>query len=160
VRDLAATVGEFWRRGRTARHRPSGPWAAPRRSVRRPLAEVQADERRARERSGRLAEWLAALHLTLRGYRVLATRQRSRLGEIDLVAVRGRRLAFVEVKFRRDEALARESISDLQARRVADAAEQWVWRHKRYRNHEIGLDSMLVVPWRLPRHVPNALQPD
>lgn len=147
--DLAATLGRF-RQARRFR---------PRRIVRRTLADVRADERRARERSGRIAEIAAAVHLTLKGYRILASRQRSRLGEIDLVAVRGRRLAFVEVKLRRDEALARDSISDLQARRVADAAEQWVWRHKRYRNHEIGLDSVLVVPWRLPRHVPNALQP-
>lgn len=124
------------------------------------LPDRFAEERRARERSGRVAELVAAVLLTLTGHRVLARRLRSRLGEIDLVAVRGRRLAFVEVKLRRSAALAEESIGDPQARRIADAAEQWVWRHRQYRDYEIGLDSILVVPWRLPRHVRNALQPN
>ena len=54
-----------------------------------------------RERRGRIAEWIAAAFLCLKGYRILARRYRSKLGEIDLIAVRGRRLAFVEVKRRK-----------------------------------------------------------
>src|SRR5690554_170243 len=116
------------------------------------------DIRRQRERSGRLAELTAAVVLCLKGYRILARRYRSKAGEIDLIAVRGRRLAFVEVKRRRTMEAAEAAKTFRQAQRMARAAEQWVWRHPAYRDYEIGLDAMLIVPGHLPRHQPNALQ--
>jgi putative endonuclease len=115
--------------------------------------------RRAAERSGHSAEWLAAAVLMLRGYRILERRHRSRLGEIDIIALRGRRLAFVEVKLRPTLEEAVGSIGDGQCRRIADAAERWVWRHPRYREHEIGLDAVFLAPGRLPMYAPHALQP-
>ncbi len=115
--------------------------------------------RRQRERSGRFAELIAAALLCLKGYRILARRHRSKLGEIDLIAVRGRRLAFVEVKRRSTMEAAEAAKTFRQAQRIARAAEQWVWRHPAYREYEIGLDAMLLVPGHLPRHQPNALQP-
>ena len=57
-------------------------------------------ERRARYWRGIVAEWLASVLLMLRGYSILARRFRSPFGEIDIVARRGKRLAFVEVKRR------------------------------------------------------------
>lgn len=114
--------------------------------------------RRQRERMGRWAELIAAAVLCLKGYRILARRYRSKAGEIDLIAVRGRRLAFVEVKRRPTLDAAEAAKTFRQARRIARAAEQWVWRHPAYRDYEIGLDALLLVPGRLPRHQPNALQ--
>lgn len=114
--------------------------------------------RRQRERRGRLAELIAAAVLCLKGYRILARRHRSKAGEIDLIAVRGRRLAFVEVKRRPTMEAAEAAKTYRQAERMARAAEQWVWHRPAYRNHEIGLDAMLLVPGHLPRHQPNALQ--
>ena len=49
-------------------------------------------------RSGLVAETLVALLLRLRGHRIVARRYATPVGEIDLVAIKGRRLAFVEVK--------------------------------------------------------------
>lgn len=114
--------------------------------------------RRQRERMGRWAELIAAAVLCLKGYRILARRYRSKAGEIDLIAVRGRRLAFIEVKRRPTMDAAEAAKTFRQARRIARAAEQWVWRHPAYRDYEIGLDALLLVPGRLPRHQPNALQ--
>ncbi|MGH6816919.1 MAG: YraN family protein [Hyphomicrobiaceae bacterium] len=119
-----------------------------------------AARRRAAERRGRTSEIVAALVLMAKGYRILARRHRTPLGEIDLIAVRGRRLAFVEVKLRATIDDAHASIGDRQAERIANAAEQWVWRHPRYRDYEIGLDAILLAPGCWPRHEPNALQPD
>ena len=45
----------------------------------------QLDRRRA-ERLGRIAEWLCCLVLWLKGYRILATRLRLPMGEIDIIA--------------------------------------------------------------------------
>ena len=52
------------------------------------------------ERRGRTGETVAAFWLRLKGYRILATRLRTPVGEIDLIASQGRITAFVEVKAR------------------------------------------------------------
>ena len=52
-------------------------------------------------RSGVFAETLAALLLRLKGHRVVARRYKTPVGEIDLVALKGKRLAFIEVKRRK-----------------------------------------------------------
>jgi putative endonuclease len=120
--------------------------------------KVSLTEKRRRYQRGLFAEVLAAALLMLKGYRILARRHRTRLGEIDLIAVRGRRLAFVEVKHRRTVGEATQSIGERQTQRVAAAAEQWVWQHPAYRAHEIGLDAVVVAPGHWPRHLANALQ--
>jgi putative endonuclease len=114
-------------------------------------------DRIARYRRGRLSEWVAAAALLARGYRILGRRVRTPHGEIDLIAVRGRRLAFVEVKRRATRAEAEAALSTRQAGRMARAAEFWVSRHAAFREHDRGLDAMLVVPGRLPIHLPEAL---
>ena len=121
-----------------------------------PAPAARADQRHAR---GAFSELLAAGLLMLKGYRIIDRRYRSRRGEIDIIAVRGCRLAFVEVKYRRTLEEAATSITGTQAARIADSAEQWVWRNAAYRDHEIGLDAILVAPGRLPKHIRNALQP-
>ena len=116
------------------------------------------DVRRQRERNGRWAELVAAGLLLAKGYRILERRCRGPLGEIDLVAVRGRRIAFVEVKLRRDLDTAIRSVSPRQAGRLRAAAERWVWRHPRYRSHSIGFDMVMLAPGQWPRHAIDALQ--
>jgi putative endonuclease len=106
-----------------------------------------------------MSEITAAVLLLLKGYRILARRHRSVFGEVDLIAVRGRRLAFVEVKRRQTIDVAQTATTSRQASRIAQAAEQWVWRHPAFREYEIGLDVVLLAPGHLPRHQPNALQP-
>ncbi len=100
---------------------------------------------------------MASLLLMAKGYRILARRQRTPFGEVDLVAARGRRLAFVEVKRRLTLADAQASLTPHQAARIARAADYWLDRHPAYRDHEIGLDAVLVVPRRWPAHLRNAL---
>lgn len=115
-------------------------------------------ERLGRYRRGRFSEWVAAAALMAKGYRILARRCRTPYGEIDLIAARGRRLAFVEVKRRPTRHEGEAAVTPAQAARVARAAEFWVSRHPAFREHEQGLDAVLVVPGRLPAHLPNALQ--
>jgi putative endonuclease len=51
---------------------------------------------------GDAGERLAARQLKKLGYRILARQARSKLGEIDLIALDGDTIVFVEVKSRRD----------------------------------------------------------
>lgn len=115
-------------------------------------------DRLARYRRGRLSELIAAALLLAKGYRILDRRCRTPYGEIDLIAVRGRRLAFVEVKRRATRLEAEAALTHYQARRIVRAAEYWVSRHPRYRDHDRGLDAILVMPGRLPAYLPDALQ--
>ncbi|HEY8450612.1 MAG TPA: YraN family protein, partial [Bacillota bacterium] len=91
-------------------------------------------------------------------YRILERRCRTPYGELDIVAVRARRLAFVEVKRRATRAEAEAALTQYQARRIVRAADYWVSRHPRYRDHDRGLDAVLVLPLSLPVHLPDALQ--
>ena len=59
---------------------------------------------RERKDLGRLAEGMAKAFLRKQGYRILETNFRDRLGEIDVIALDGMTVCFVEVKTRRSEA--------------------------------------------------------
>lgn len=51
---------------------------------------------------GKRGEELAGQYLTERGYKILVRNYHGSRGEIDLIAMRGGTLLFVEVKYRRD----------------------------------------------------------
>jgi putative endonuclease len=57
-----------------------------------------------RQRTGRIAEDLVARCLAESGWRILERNARTRYGELDLVALDGRALVFVEVKGAREGA--------------------------------------------------------
>lgn len=110
--------------------------------------------RRAAERGGRRAEAKAALWLRLKGWRILATRARTPVGEVDLVARRGKTVAVIEVKARATAGEAALALDDWRLRRVAAAVEALAPRYARP-GDTIRIDAMFVVPGRLPRHMQN-----
>ncbi|MGS1017311.1 YraN family protein [Allosphingosinicella humi] len=110
--------------------------------------------RRRAERGGRRAESLAALWLRLKGWTILARRLRTPVGEIDLVARRGRTLAFVEVKARATAEAGAQALDEYRLRRVVAAAEASAARFARP-GDTLRIDAMFIVPGRLPRHMPN-----
>lgn len=114
--------------------------------------------RQQREQQGRRGEWLAALYLRLKGWRILAQRVKTPRGEIDLIARRGKVLAFVEVKWRRDDAGLAQAIDHYRLRRVAAAAEAVAHRFGSARDEQ-RIDVLLLAPGRWPRHITNAWQP-
>ncbi|MEL7302774.1 MAG: YraN family protein, partial [Pseudomonadota bacterium] len=105
---------------------------------------TETSRRRRRERAGRTAEHVAAVVLILKGYRILARRLQTHAGEIDIVAVRGRRLAFVEVKQRSDLGSARFAVTPRQQQRLQRAADAFVQRYSKYRSHDRGFDRFEV----------------
>ncbi len=113
-------------------------------------------ERRRREAAGRRAELVCVWHLRLRGWRILARRMRSPVGEIDIVAARRGLIAFIEVKARRDLALAAHSVTPRQRRRIRRAAEAFLQQRPDLAGRDMQFDVMLVAPWRAPRHLIDA----
>jgi putative endonuclease len=110
--------------------------------------------RQAREQGGRRAETIAAWWLRLKGWTILARRLRTPLGEVDIVARRGRTVAFVEVKGRASAAEAALALDEYRLRRVAAAAAALAHRFARD-GDDTRIDAMFVVPRRLPRHLAN-----
>ncbi|MBB3951724.1 YraN family protein [Aureimonas jatrophae] len=112
--------------------------------------------RRAAERRGHWAEWRAAWALRLKGYRILAVRHRTKLGEIDLIARRGDLVAIVEVKARPTLEAAMEAVSATSQRRIAAAADLWLTRRPDHARISLRFDIVAVLPRRWPVHVPDA----
>lgn len=112
--------------------------------------------RRKAQRRGRWAETLCVAVLMLRGYRILARRMRCPVGEIDILARRGRSLAVVEVKARATLRQAAEAVTPGQKKRLVRAAAWAVSGRPELAALDIRFDVMLVAPWRLPHHVVDA----
>ena len=77
---------------------------------------------------GALGERLAAKHLEGKGYRILERNFRCRMGEIDLIALRGSDLVFTEVKLRKDASYgeAREFVTASKQRKLLMTAEYYL----------------------------------
>ena len=115
-------------------------------------------QRRAAYRRGHWAEWLAGAYLLTKGYRLLARRYRTPLGEIDLVMRRGRTIVFVEVKARTTLGDAFDAVGAAAERRMLAGADMWLARHPQAAGFDLRFDLVLIVPWSLPYHVENTVQ--
>ena len=93
--------------------------------------------------------------------RVLGRRVKTRLGELDLVALSpSGALCFVEVKARAAEGSAAEAITGRQRARIARAAALYLGAHPALRHKAVRFDAMLVTPRRWPRHLIDAWRPE
>lgn len=123
-------------------------------------AATEPGARRAAFDRGLTAESRAAALLIAKGFRIVARRWKSPVGEVDIVARRRRLLVFVEVKGRDTLDAAAEAVTPRQRRRVAAAAAAWLACHPDDATCDIRFDAVLVAPWRLPWHIPAAFDSD
>lgn len=81
---------------------------------------------------GDRGERAAARYLKQQGYRILARQSRSRIGEIDLIALDGDTIVFVEVKTRSSQAAGHptEAITSTKQRQLTRTALAWLKRKK------------------------------
>lgn len=79
---------------------------------------------------GDRGERAAARYLKRQGYRILARQSRSQIGEIDLIAMDGRTVVFVEVKTRTSQAAGHpaEAITAAKRRQLTRTALAWLKR--------------------------------
>src|SRR5689334_24903034 len=80
---------------------------------------------------GRRGEDTAARYLKRLGYTIVARAHRDNIGEIDLIAVDGRTIVFVEVKTRttHDAGHPADAVDDLKQRRLTRLALSYMKRH-------------------------------
>jgi putative endonuclease len=107
-------------------------------------------------RLGLSAESRAAMLLIAKGYRIVARRWKTPVGEIDIVARRRSDLVFVEVKARGSLDDAAESVTERTKQRIITAAELWLAGHPDDVSCFIRFDAIMVAPGSIPRHIVNA----
>ena len=106
------------------------------------------------EKRGRRGEAIAAWWLRLHGWRIVGQRLKTPRGEVDLIARRGKTVAFIEVKARVKQSDLATAIDGWRLRRVAAAAEQLLPRYGKGAEN-MRIDVILVAPWRWPHHLVN-----
>ena len=120
------------------------------------VAGARTRRRRAAYRRGHAGERLAALRLLLSGYRILARRYRTKVGEIDLIARRGDVVVFIEVKQRKALTVGLEAVTPQAQARIRRAAEAYIQRNPALAERVLRFDVMVVTPWAWPRHIVDA----
>lgn len=114
---------------------------------------------------GRRGERAAERHLRRLGYRIVGRGNRYRLGEIDLIAIDGRTVVFVEVKTRRqiDDESPAVAVDSIKQQRLTRAASLFLKAHGLLEN--ASRFDVVTVTWpdgkRTPaiEHIPNAFEP-
>ncbi|SDG23344.1 YraN family protein [Pelagibacterium luteolum] len=121
-------------------------------------ASNSPDPRRRAERAGRRAETLALWYLRLKGYRILKTRYKSPVGEIDIVARRKTMIVMVEVKHRSraDQLGLADALGAVDTRRIVRCTEWFQSQHPAYHHFDFRFDVIAIAPGRWPYHLINA----
>jgi putative endonuclease len=114
---------------------------------------------------GEKGEWAARRFLRRKGMAIVERSMRNAFGEIDLVAVDGRTVVFVEVKTRASDIAGEpaEAVDDDKQRRITSAALAYLRAH-RLLNHAARFDVVTLI-WSpdqaIPEieHIENAFSP-
>jgi putative endonuclease len=122
------------------------------------VLDRSGNARRAARAYGLQAETIATLWLRLRLYEILDRNYRIKDGEIDIVAKRGRTIAFVEVKARGELDEARVAITAQKQRRISRAVNRWVATHPWAMSYTLRADAIFIAPGKLPQHLENAFE--
>ena len=109
-------------------------------------------------RRGHWAEYIALIHLMLKGYYIIGFRLKTPEAEIDIVAVKKKRLALIEVKQRRSLDEAIEATTSTQQKRLWQAGLKLQERHPRLQSLDLNLDLYVLAPKTWPRHIKSAFE--
>lgn len=104
---------------------------------------------------GILAEFYTKIILLFKGYRILETRFKSSLGEIDIICQKDEQIIFIEVKSRKDQAQFLDVITAKQKNRIIRSSQIFLKKRKLI-NIAIRYDVVLIkFPFYI-RHIKNA----
>ncbi len=104
---------------------------------------------------GMLAEKVVILFLRLKGYKILAWRFKTKVGEIDIIAKKSNIIIIIEVKARKSKALVEEILQNKQIARLKRATEFFIAKNPKYDNMAIRFDFIEVNRFFIPTHNKN-----
>jgi putative endonuclease len=121
-------------------------------------ADPQTQKAKSSRKRGQEGEDLAAAEITKRGFSVIARNVRSPCGEIDLVALDGDTLAFIEVKSWPMYGIANleYSITREKQRRIIETAKYFLYSHREYSKRPIRFDVVFLQPGKPVYHLESA----
>ena len=114
--------------------------------------------RRTAERKGHKGETLATIFLMLKGYRIIARRYKTKLGEVDIIARKRDVVAMVEVKARASLLEAMDAVDNSTMRRIEAAGDIWLSKQRDYARLNIRYDLIAILPRKWPVHVESLFQ--
>lgn len=97
---------------------------------------------------GRAGEEKAAFYLEEKGLKILERNFRSTSGEVDLIALEGETLVFIEVKAWSTlgvDALE-QGLNEKKQRRIIETAKYFLASHREYRYMAVRFDVVFVAP--------------
>ncbi|MBS0271313.1 MAG: YraN family protein [Proteobacteria bacterium] len=103
---------------------------------------------------GRWGEKIAAFYLRMKGYSILENRFKTPVGEIDLLARKGKILVAVEVKRRSTHEEAAFALSSFQKKRIERAFLYYLTRYPS--SLDLRFDVVLISSWKWPCHIQGA----
>ena len=110
-------------------------------------------------RFGIIAEFVTIFFLRLKGYKILKRRYKTFVGEVDIVAKKGNVIIAIEVKARKRTVtkngfLIDEVLGENQKKRIKRATMAFMSANfKKYYNHSIRFDLVVISPYKLPFHM-------
>ncbi len=114
---------------------------------------TSTNARQKAEKRGHRGEWLAAMALRLKGYRIVATRFKTKAGEVDIIARKRDLIIMVEVKARTTLLEAMDAITPTAMRRIENAGDIWLAKQPDFAKLSIRYDMVAVLPRKWPMHV-------
>ena len=113
---------------------------------------------------GIIAEYYIQFLYVLKGYKLLARRYKSYLGEIDLILIRKNTIVFIEVKARRSKEditnydLLSNILSSKQQQRIVRSAQNYIAKYPSLGSLNLRFDLAIVQSWFNVRIISNITQ--
>lgn len=104
---------------------------------------------------GLVAEYLTILIYKIKFYKIISHRKKKFVGEVDIIACRGRQLVFIEVKARKNT-IEENIVSKNQRNRIRRAAELFLSHNTKYSRFDIRFDLVFIQAYKLPVIIKNA----
>ncbi|PZQ47705.1 MAG: YraN family protein [Micavibrio aeruginosavorus] len=115
-----------------------------------------SEQKRRTYDQGIMGEGAAEIFLRAKGFKILARRYKSSVGEIDLIALDDPYLVFVEVKARQSVEDALHAITPKMRSRIHEAAGHFIAANPAYADFPMRVDVMAVqLPFKI-QHLENA----
>lgn len=105
---------------------------------------------------GIVAEYIVILYLTFKFYKIIHSRYRSKAGEIDIIAQKGRLIIFIEVKARKNKRGIFEVLSKSQQQRIIRSSELFMAQNRKFTGYDMRFDLIVITPGLFIKHIKNA----
>lgn len=86
---------------------------------------------------GIFSEYFMILYLILKGYKILKRRYKTKVGEIDILATKGKDLIAFEVKARKHQKLTTEIVTKSQLTRIQNTLNFFITKNNKYIDYNV-----------------------